>query len=190
MKKVEELEKEYEVFETKLINITNLEEFFFLLFHNANKMALEVKGCNNDFKRNKRKKRLNKIKQMITKNETVSAYLFGKYLEENDAVLKNVISLIYSYADYINKMIDIATEDNIGEIVRLFDFLSKCYNEHIAYYDEKRTNLQNRIKGLQVRENPYEEYRYAVDSFTKRHFKMIEQEINNTDKNPVIYKKK
>ena len=137
MKKLEDIEKEYESFTTDKPYITNLMEFFAYI-----EIGLDSLVADQDIAVKER--RSLKVDRLMLK--VMDTLTFASLEEDSDIhfldadieAINQMIVLSNNQATYFARIAELATEDNFKELLRLVDFTCAYYNNNIDYIDYLR----------------------------------------------------
>jgi hypothetical protein len=166
MKTIEEIQKEYKIYELEEDTniITSFEEF----------MLYVGSGLNELLKQNKILKR-QKIK--LTCEEFVGNIInflsltdtetYKEFCEEDISIISEATELSYTCADDFAEIIMVAHQENYQELLKLTCFIAKYYVEHINYLNEKRNSLVYYSQGINYYNGKYEDNRKVFEEFVK-----------------------
>jgi len=165
MKTIEDIEKEYEGFQVKSDFITSLDEFVaFLLVGIDDTLEIE--------KDNRKEIRYNNIAKIESRIKNAIMFMFDceevNILDEDNEILGEISSLTGSYRSMYETMIDIADENNYQELVKLVDFATEYYNQHIDYFESQRDSLEMALRGISMYNPRYHDDRKVINEFINK----------------------
>lgn len=160
MKSVEEIEDEYNLFNRKTTFVNTYKDFISFMYLGIK----ETHEIEKDFKREIRKNNLDIVKAKI-KNTLLSQKNDIEYYEYDNGLMSELNTMILNYREIYVNIIHIATEDNYMELLKVMDFLTYYYKEHIKYYEHKRDKLEMYIKGISFSDSRYEDNQDVLYKF-------------------------
>ena len=186
MKTIQEIEKEYESYESPTKEVTNLEEFLAYI-----QIGLDdTDEFERDFEKELRENRLWKLEAMIRnffffifEQEEVELY------DEDTEIVQDCIVITRRYRDYYERIQAIATEENFREFLRLVDFSCEYYSSQMDYYDYLRDSLEFWAKGIRMYNSKYEDNKESFNDFMEMKIQAIEKKGKNGTTVPQYVKK-
>lgn len=170
MKTVEDLDSEYEQFEIKSDFVVTYKDFIAFMYLGLE----ETYSIEKDYKKEMRKLKRDEIKAKILNLLFQDSEIdFYKY-DEN--IILELTDMLYKYREFYEKILTISNEDNFKELVKLVDFLSKYYNDHINYYECKRDKLEMYLKRINMSNSKYEDNREALYEFVNKKINLFDKE--------------
>lgn len=176
MKTIEQLEKEYEEFQTKTDTsiLSNIEEFYTFLRLAIMEMEENEKLC-------KKEIRLDKL--AIIKGKAICFALLSNPDEElmdnikqDIKALEDTIEMGAQSAEYIADISEIVTEDNYLDFLKLVEFICKAYTDHIDYYESERQGLEMQLKGFSFFDGRFENYMPVFMEFMNKKLETMKKE--------------
>ena len=179
MKTIEELEEEYKNFNIKSDFIQTKEDFIlFLLIGVEDTYELE-KDNNKEIKANKLAKWDAKVTALLMFNDASDEI---EFLDEDNNILLEINKMVEDYRNMYIQIGSITNEDNYKELLKLVDFCTEYYNQHIDFFDSERDSLELMYtKGICMYNPKYSDNRDVVMEFAQK-------KINGFDKNKVLVK--
>ena len=174
MKKLEEIEKEYESFKTDKPYITNVIEFLVYIEIGLDKLVEEQKSASNEIRNMKLDKIMLNIMEFMTfaSPDEDSDIAFLK--ADIEAVEKE-INLSNKQAFYFARIAESATNDNFKELLRLVDFSCEYYNKNIEYIDYLRDVYEFQRKGINMYHGGKEDLIEVFDEFMQKQLAKYEK---------------
>ncbi len=186
MKKVEELEKEYEGFKQKTKTVTNLEEFLSYIDLDIGEYEYATKAFKKELRENALWRLEAKIRNFfffIFAEEDVELY------DLDDAVVIDCITLTEEMADFFKRLHNIAKEDNYKELIRLVDYADELYDAQRDYYDYERDRIEITAQGIYMINSRYENNRTSLIEFLNKKVTELEAKAKK-EKTPQYVKGK
>lgn len=186
MRKLQEIEKKYEEYQTPTKEVRNLEDFLAYLEVGLDDTVEYEKDYRKELRENKRWK----IEAMV---RNFFFFIFAEeeielYDEDND-IIQDCIEYIRMFREYYERIRDLATEDNFGELLRLVDFSTEYYSSQMDYYEYLRDSLEILAKGIYVCDPKKEDTRKEFDEFMQKQLRKIEEENKKRNPSPQYVKK-
>lgn len=177
MKTLEEIEQEYAKFTPVSTFITNRDGLITFLGVGIGD-TLEIER---DYIKELRK---NKKDQLDAKIRKFFFFIFEQeeveFYDEDNEVIKELRCLVLKYRELFERMISIATESNFQELVKLADFLTMYYNEHIDYFEEERDRIELQYKGIIMYNSRHQDNRKVIEEFTDKKLNELEDKKAKT----------
>lgn len=165
MKSIQEIEKEYEGFTPVSTFIKNTDELVAFLDVGIDDTKYIEKDYIKEIRENKRSQFDAKIRNFfffIFEQEEVEFY------DEDNEILFSLRDLVLKYRALYERMKAIATEENREELIKLVDFLTKYYNEHIDYFENERDRLELSYKGISMYNPTKKDNRKVIEEFADK----------------------
>jgi len=175
MKSEDEIEDEYNSFKIKTTFVNTYKEFISFMYLGIK----ETHEIEKDFKREIRKNNIDEVKAKL-KNTLLSQNNDVSFYEYDNNLMFELITMILNYREIYINIIRIATEDNYRELLKVMDFLTKYYKDHINYFEHKRDKLEMYIKGISYNDSRYEDNQDVLYKFIDK--KLTEIYTNNSSK--------
>lgn len=170
MKTIKEIQEEYQKYKGKTDFINNLEEFASFMLVGLDDIEEARSEINKEKQENKKWELSAKIRNFfyfLFEEEDVSFY------KQDNAILDESIQLTIKQEEYFQKIIEIASEENIQELVKLTDFCCEYYNQHIDYLESKRDALEYAYKGYNFYNGRLEDNRESFNRFFEQKMKEL-----------------
>lgn len=174
MKKVEEIEKEYQNFKTNKPFIKNLMEFICYIEIGLDNLVEDQDELAKERRNIKLDMFMLKLTDFITL-KPIEEDRDVSFLAEDINILNRIINLGNKQAEYFAKIAELATESNFGELLRLLDFSCEYYNKNIDYLDYLRDKNEFRIKGI-VYQGTYNDFIQSFDTFMQKKLQEFEKQ--------------
>lgn len=186
MRKLQEIEKKYEEYESPTPGINNLEDFLIHLQVGLDDTVEYEK----DFQKEIRENKWWKLEAMV---RNFFFFLFAEeevelYDEDNDIVME-CIDYTRKFREFYERIQALATEENFRELLRLVDFSTGYYSSQMDYYDYLRDRIEYTAKGIFVCDPRKEDTRKEFYEFMEKRLKKIEQQKKETTPAPQYVKK-
>ena len=170
MKTIEDLENEFNHFEIISDFVVSYKDFIAFMYLGLE----ETYSIEKDYKKEMKKLKMGEFKAKVLNvlfqdSETE----FYKY-DEN--IILELTDMLYKYREFYEKIVTISNEDNYKELVKLVDFLSKYYNEHINYFECKRDKLEMYLKRISMSNSKYEDNRDVLYEFADKKINIFDKE--------------
>ena len=162
MKKLEEVKEEYKEYETQSTFVNTLEDFIAFLDVGIDESDVGVSDFTTEIHENKKWQVAAFFRNMfpfIFEEEDISFYDY-----DNELLLQGV-ALAGNQRTYFETMKNIATEENYKELLRLADFSTDYYNNHISYIETQRDVLEMNFKGYNMCNSKYKDKRQMFHEF-------------------------
>lgn len=162
MKKLEEVKEEYKEYETQSTFVNTLEDFIAFLDVGIDESDVGVADFTTEIHENKKWQVAAFFRNMfpfIFEEEDISFYDY-----DNELLLQGV-ALAGNQRTYFETMKNIATEENYKELLRLADFSTDYYNNHISYIETQRDVLEMNFKGYNMSNSKYKDNRDVFHAF-------------------------
>ena len=176
MKTIEDLENEYNHFETISDFVETYKDFIAFMYIGLEETYSIEKDYKKEMKKLKREEFIAKIVNVFFHDSEIDFYMY----DEN--IILELTDMLYKHRGFYEKILTISNEDNYKELVKLVDFLSKYYNEHINYFECKRDKLEMYLKRINMVNSKYDDNREVLYEFA-------DKKINIFDKEKVYSKK-
>lgn len=173
MKKITEIEKEFEEFEIEEGFLADMGEFQTYLEVRQDDLDEEVKVLKGEKRINKKYKTIGDLIDLITCSFIQSN---PEFFDEDNEIIDLGLKTVAAFKGYYSEMINIATEQNFRELARLAVFSTHYYNEHVEYIEYLREVLDRNFNGINYSNPNYENNIAPFAQF------MREQLDKNTDK--------
>lgn len=175
MKRIEDFEREYKLFETKTDFIKNEDDFKTLLEVSIDDLEEEYQEFYKELDDNNRRKMGEKILNFVTfmRQDVVEFY------EENQEIIEKQISLTEFYYELYNRMMSVVSSENVLELVKLFDFAAQYYIKQIDYYDYSSEQLESLLSGIQMFHSKYEDNDEAIRKFFDLKLSKLEEKTSS-----------
>ena len=161
MKRIEDLEREYQDFKVKSDFIKNPDDLKTLLEVATDDLDAELVAFYDELRESCR----STIGAKIINFVTLLAQDEVEYYEEDMEYLDQQINLTkYFFNLYLN-MISVSNEENCQELVKLYDFAAQYYIKQIDYYDYSRDQLESLLRGIQLYNSKYEDNDEVIRKF-------------------------
>lgn len=177
MKTLEEIEKEYEGFTPVSTFVTNRDELITFLGVGIDDTIEIERDYIKELRENKKDQIDAKIRNFfffIFEQEEVEFY------DEDNELIKELRCLVLKYRELYERMISIATDSNAQELVKLVDFLTKYYNDHIDYFEDERDRLELWYKGIRMYNSRHQDNRKVIDEFADKKLAELEDKKAKT----------
>lgn len=177
MKTIEEIEKDYNSFKVKTDFVYTYKDFLAFMYLGLE----ETYEIEKDFKREIRKNKKDQMKCKI-----INTLLFQndqndiEYYEYDNRLMAELNIMILKYREIYQSIMLISTEDNYKELLKMMDFLTKYYEEHLNYYEHRRDRLEMFLKGISMSDSRYEDNQDSLYEFVDK--KLTEIYTNNSNK--------
>lgn len=164
MKKLEDIEKEYEGYTTDKPYITNLMEFFCYIEIGLDSLVADQDVAVKERRSLKGDRFMLKLMDTLTfasPEEDSDVHFLDADIEAVD----KVIQLSNNQATYFARIAECATEANFKELLRLMDFACEYYNQNIDYIDYLRDVYEFQRKGINMYNGSKVDYMELFDQF-------------------------
>lgn len=142
MKRLEDLEEEYDSFQTKTNTISSLEDLYKYILKLLKDIEINVRGIKDNIEDNKIDKFFAIIKNVILfSNEEID------YYDIDNNILNEELLINLMYDNFFNTIGICSDEDNLDEMIKFIDFLVLYYSRVNDYIDGKRDNIEFSLKG-------------------------------------------
>ena len=155
MKKIEDIEKEYKEFQIKTDYIRDYKDF----------IAFMCLGLEETYEAEKDFKGLDL-----------------NYFKYDNNILIELMDMTLKYRKYFEDIIMVSTEKNYQQLLKIMDFLSKYYGEHIDYFEYKRDKLEKYLQGIDMFNPKYEDNREVLYEF-------VDKKLSGLDKDKILSRK-
>ena len=162
MKKLEEVKEEYKEYETQSTFVNTLEDFISFLDVGIDESDVGVSDFTTEIHENKKWQIAAFFRNMfpfIFEEEDISFYDY-----DNELLLQGV-ALAENQKKYFEIMKQIATEENYKELLKLTDFTTDYYNNHIGFIESGRDILEMNFKGYNMSNSRYKDNRDVFHEF-------------------------
>lgn len=162
MKKIEEIQEEYQEYKTQSTFVDTLEDFIAFLDIGIDESDVGISDFATEIHENKKWQVTAYFRNMlpfIFEQEDISFYDY-----DNELLLQGV-ALAGNQRNYFETMKNIATEENYKELLRLADFSTDYYNNHISYIETQRDVLEMNFKGYNMCNSKYKDNRDIFHEF-------------------------
>ena len=176
MKKLEEIEKEYESFIISEDLVENLDEFHTYIDFRMDDLKEELTVLKKEKSRNKRYKLIGGLIDSLTCSVIQSN---PEFFDDDNEILDMGMKVVLSYKDFYNEILSMATPDNYRELARLAVFSVNYYNEHIDYIEYLRDVLDHEFNGINYFNPKYENNIPVFNQFMR---KELDKNKKKTDK--------
>ena len=171
MKKIKELENEYNQYQIGENAIEDYEEFYAYLNSVINNMSRNWEDAFNQISENNKWQKISKIRNLfpflfVQEDTTFYDYDNNILIEASDVFVHNL--------EYFERMNEIASRDNFIELNKLLNFLLDHYEESINYLNVKRDKLNAQYKGTSIVEPEYDYNFELVDKFANKKISSFE----------------
>lgn len=173
MKKITEIEKEYEEFDLEEGFLADMGEFQTYLEVRQDDLDDELKVLKKEKRINGKYKAIGELIDILTCSFIQSN---PEFFDEDNEIIDLGIKTVIDFKGYYSEMLDIATEQNFRELARLAVFSTHYYNEHVEYIEYLREVLDRNFNGINYCNPNYENNIAPFAQF------MREQLDKNTDK--------
>ena len=173
MKTITDIEEEYKSFEPKTTTVTNLKELEVYMEVIFGEIAENIRALKVDYDGNKKCKLLASIRNlfpMFFEEEEVEFY------DEDNSCLDEILLLNLIYENYFKTILLYSDESNVGEMIKLVDFLVLHYGKDVEYVEGKRDNLEYRLKGYGCINYRDEDTYEAISEFFDKRIKEFDME--------------
>ena len=167
MKKLEDIEKEYEGYTTDKPYITNLMEFFCYIEIGLDSLVEDQDVAVKERRSLKGDRFMLKLMDTLTfasPEEDSDVH----FLDADIAAVDKVIQLSNNQATYFARIAECASEANFRELLRLMDFACEYYNQNIDYIDYLRDVYEFQRKGINMFNCSKEDYMGLFDQFMQK----------------------
>ena len=167
MKKLEDIEKEYEGYTTDKPYITNLMEFFCYIEIGLDSLVADQDVAVKERRSLKGDRFMLKLMDTLTfasPEEDSEVHFLNADIEAVD----KVIQLSNNQATYFARIAECATESNFKELLRLMDFACEYYNQNIDYIDYLRDVYEFQRKGINMFNGSKVDYMELFDQFMQK----------------------
>lgn len=165
MKRVEDIEKEYEEYKLKSNYVISAEDFAAFIEIGIDEIDEQTAAILNEIKINCKDERNAKIRNLFFGLFRIEE---EDYYGEDNKILEELLDFISKYKEYYRKLSSIVTKENFQELTRLVDFACEYYNKHIDYFEYKRDILEYSYKGIMYSENRVNLIKEFDEFFTKK----------------------
>lgn len=179
MKTLEQIEKEYQSFKPSSTHITSLKEFI---------AFIEV-GIDDTYdikKEAKKEIRLDRKYLLETKIRNFIIFLMAQeevdFYEDDIDIMLEQIDLVNQYREMFMRMLLVSSEENVRELVKLTDFASVYYGQHIDYLEYQRDRLEMRLKGFSLLNPKLEDNREVISEFVNQKLTILEEKEKEKQK--------
>lgn len=162
MKKINEIEKEYEIFSHKTEGLKDKDSLFLYLDAEIDNVDEDIKAYNSELNENKRMQLSAKIRNLlffIFAEENTSFY------DEDNNIICQILNLMYTNRKYIERIQELITEENFQELLKLYEFIKTYYDSNYEYLDLCRRQLESKTEGFSFIDYSEEDNREVIDEF-------------------------
>ena len=162
MKTIQEIEKEYESYQTKTDFVPDLENFIVFLDIGIDDLTESEKDVTTEMHENTKWKFgafFRNLLPFVFEEEDLEFY------DQDNSILLEGLRMIVLQREYLGAIKDIATEKNFGELLRLVDFATDYFNDHISYVETERDVLEMQLKGYTMVNSRYQDNREPFNEF-------------------------
>lgn len=174
MKKIEEIEKEYESFKTDRPYITNLMEFFAYIEIGLDSLVEDQDVAVKERRHLKRDMFMLKLMDFVSMTPIEEDTDINFLVADIEAINK-MINLSNNQATYFARIAEAATEENFKELLRLVDFACVYYNSNIDYIDYLRDVYEFQRKGINMYHGGKEDSTEIFDQFMQKKLQEFEK---------------
>ena len=179
MKTIDEIKKEYEGFQIKSDFVTSKDELIAFL-------SVGIDDTYDIEKDNNKEIKLNKIAEIEARIRNIFFFIFEEeevdFYAEDNSILSECNKLVYYYRSLYERIIELATDDNYLELLKLVDFATEYYNSHIDYFDYQRDKLETILKGFSMYNPSKQDNRSVLEEF-------IDEKLSVYDPNKQLVKR-
>lgn len=180
MKTIEQVEEEYNNFESKRTDVTSLDEF-------KTYLDIGIDDCDERIKDLEKEKKINNRKLLETKILNFISFVDVKVDEnffiEDNGVLDRYISLHKIYKDYFDSIKFIARDYNYKELFKFIEFLILHYNEQVDYNEYLRDELEYKYRGISFYNPKYVNNNDVMFQFYFDHMRRFEDDFDKIEGN-------
>ena len=177
MKKLEEIEKEYENFTTDKPFITNLGELLVYIEIGLDNLIEDQEAEEKEIRHLKRDMMMLKLMDFIMLNPIEEDDDVNFLIKDIEAISK-AVELANTQATYFARIAESATAKNFKEMLKLVDFATKYYSENMEYIDYLRDFYEFRRKGINMFISGKEDHTEVFDEFMQK--ELAKYEIEKT----------
>lgn len=162
MKTIQDIEKEYENYKTKTDYVKDLENFIAFLDIGIDDLREQRKDVTTEMHENTKWRfgvYLRNLLPFIFEEEEPEFYT------QDNSILIEGLRMIILQKEYLEVIKDISTESNWTELLRLTDFATDYYNDHISYVETQRDILEMSLKGYRMVNSRYQDNREPFNEF-------------------------
>ena len=164
MKKIEEIEEEYNKYTSPTDFINTPEDLFMYITIGLEDNEENRKTLVKDYKNNHKFKLIDQARCLL---------FFGNrqelnFYDEDNKLIEDSISITDRQKDYFERISSIITKENYLELLKLVDFSTTYYNDNIDYLEMKRDSLEYAYKGICYSNSRYEDNREVFDEFMNK----------------------
>ncbi len=170
MKKIEEIEEEYESYTTDKPYVSNLMEFFAYIEIGLDQLVEEQDAAVKERKSLKRDMFMLKLIDFITMTP-IEEDTDINFLVADIKAVNEIIELSNYQAGYFAEIAERVTEENFKELLRLVDFSSMYYSKNLDYLDYLRDVYEFQRKGINMFKSGIEDNRKSFDEFMQKKLK-------------------
>ena len=174
MKKIEEIEKEYESFKTDKPFITNLGELLVYIEIGLDNLIEDQESEKREIRHLKRDMMMLKLMDFIMMNPIEEDDDVNFLIKDIEAINK-AIELGNNQATYFARIAESSTEENFKEMLRLVDFASDYYSKNMDYVDYLRDFYEFQRKGINMFISGKEDYTEVFDEFMQKKLGELEK---------------
>jgi hypothetical protein len=182
MKTIEEIEAEYEKYEIKSNFVTNLNEFKTFIQIGIDDTLDQKKASKQEIIINLRDSIILKIRNFLLMNPNDDVFT---YINMDNAILDEIIIMTQEYKNNFERLLEIATESNYKELVKLVDFSCEYYNNHINFFETKRDTIEYLFSGFNYYNSKYDDNREVFQEFFNKKINELSP-IKNVEKTKKI----
>ena len=180
MKTIEQVEEEYNNFESKRTDVTSLDEF-------KTYLDIGIDDCDERIKDLEKEKKINNRKLLETKILNFISFVDVKVDEnffiEDNGILDRYISLHKIYKDYFDSIKFIARDYNYKELFKFIEFLILHYNEQVDYNEYLRDELEYKYRGISFYNPKYVNNNDVMFQFYFDHMRRFEDDFDKIEGN-------
>ena len=162
MKNINDIEEEYNGFESKITTVNNMNELTGYIGVIFSEIDENIYALQKDYIENKRCKFFASIRNMFPIFFEEEEVLF--YDRDNN-YLDQILLMNLIYKNYFEHILLYSDESNLKEMVKLIDFLVLYYGKNIEYIESKRDSLEYELKGFGCINYRDEDYFEVIDEF-------------------------
>lgn len=167
MKKLEDIEKEYESFTTDRPYINSVIELLVYIEIGLDKLVEDQESATKEIRHMKRDMFMLKLMDFVAMSP-IEEDIDISFLEADIEAVNKEINLSNNQAFYFARIAEAANPDNFKELLRLVDFSCEYYNKSVDYIDYLRDVYEFQRKGINMYHGGKEDYSEVFDKFMQK----------------------
>ena len=167
MKKLEDIEKEYESFTTDRPYINSVIELLVYIEIGLDKLVEDQESATKEIRYMKRDMFMLKLMDFVTMSP-IEEDIDISFLEADIEAVNKEVNLSNNQAFYFARIAEAANPDNFKELLRLVDFSCEYYNKSVDYIDYLRDVYEFQRKGINMYHGGKEDNSEVFDKFMQK----------------------